>query len=59
MMVCRSGSGVEYVVMAKITAQMLMQRDVMSRMFVMDLMRVIYVLVLVLCESSTSIPSSL
>ena len=43
--------------MAEITAQMLMQRDVMSRMFVMDPMRVIPMLVLVLCESSISIPS--
>ena len=45
--------------MAEITAQMLMQRDVMFRMFVTDPMHVILVLVLVLCESSTSIPSLL
>jgi len=58
-MVCRIGSGVVSVVMAEISAQMLIQRDIMSRMFVMDPMRVIPVLVLVLCKSSTSIPSSL
>ena len=57
-MVHRIGSGVESVVTAEITAHMLMQRDVMSRMFKMDPMRVIPVIVLVLCESSTSIPSS-
>ena len=46
-------------VMAEITAQMLMHRDVMSRMFVMEPMRAIPVIVLVLCKLSTSIPSSL
>ena len=50
MVVRRIGSGVDSVVTAEITAQMLMQRDVMSHMFVMDPMRVIPVLVLVLCK---------
>ena len=49
MMVRRIGSGAESDVMAEITAQMLMHRDVMSRMFEMEPMRVIPVLVLVLC----------
>ena len=44
MMVRRIGSEAESVVMAKITAQMLMHRDVMSCMFVIDPMRVIPVL---------------
>ena len=59
MMVRRIGSGAESEVMAEITAQMLMHRDVMSCMFVMDLMRAILVLVLVLCKLSTSMPSLL
>ena len=59
MMVRRIGSGAESKVMAKITAQMLMQKDVMPCIFVIDPMQVIPVLVLVLCESSTSIPSLL
>ena len=58
-MVRKIGSGAESEVVAEITAQMLMQRDVMSRMFVMDPMWVIPVLVLVLCKSSTSIPNLL
>ena len=58
MAVRRIGSGDKSKVMAKITAQMLMQRDVMSRMFVMDPMSVIPVAVFVLCKSSTSIPTS-
>ena len=59
MMVRRIGSGAESEVMAEITAQMLMHMDVMSLMFVMEPMRAIPVLILVLCESSTSIPSLL
>ena len=57
MMMRRIGSGEESEVMAKITAKMLMQSDVMSRMFVMDLMRVIPVAVFALCKSRTSIPT--
>ena len=57
MMVRRIGSGDESKMMAKITAQMLMQRDVMSCMFVMDLMHVIPIAVFVLCKLSTSIPT--
>ena len=57
MIVRRIGSGDKSKVMAKITAQMLMQSDVMSRMFVMDLMRVIPVAVFALCKSRTSIPT--
>ncbi len=59
MMVQRIGSDDKSEVIAETTAQMLMQREVMSRMFVMEPMRAIPVLALVLCESSTSIPSSL
>ena len=47
MMVRRIGSGAVPEVMAEITAQMLMHRDVMSRMFVIEPMRVIPVLILV------------
>ena len=57
MMVRRIGSGDDSKVIAEITAQMMMQRDVMSRMFVMDPMCVIPVAFFVLCESSTSIPT--
>ena len=59
MMLHRIGSGAQSEVMAEITAQMLMHWEVMSRMFVMEPMRAIPVPVLVLCESSKSIPSSL
>ena len=59
MMVRRIGSGAVLEVMVEMTAQMLMHRDVMSRMLVMDPMRVIPVLILVLCESCMSIPRSL
>ena len=41
MMVRRMGSGAESVVMAEITAQMFMHRDVVSRMFALKPMRVI------------------
>ncbi len=58
-MVRRIGSGDESKVMAKSTAQMLMQREVMSHMLVMELMRAIPVLSFVLCKSSMSIPSFL
>ena len=50
MIVRRIGSGDDSEVMAEITAQMLMQRDVMSRMFVMDGMRMIPLLFL-FCEN--------
>ena len=59
MIVQRIGFGAVSDVMAEITAQTLMQRDVMSLMFVTAPMRAIPVLTFVLCESCTSIPSSL
>ena len=58
MMVCRIGFGAESMVMAEITAQMFIHRDIMSRTFAMDSMRVILVAVFVLCKLSTSIPTS-
>ena len=59
MMVRRIGSGAVSEVMAEMTAQMLMHRDVMSRMFVMEPMCAIPVLIFALCKSYTSIPSLL
>ena len=59
MIVRRIGSGAVSEVMEESTArQMLMHRVVMSCILVMDPMRAIPVLILVLCESCTSIPSS-
>ena len=48
MMVCMIGSGAVSEVMAEMTAQMLMHREVMSRMLVMEPMRAIPVLFFVL-----------
>ena len=45
-MVRRIGAGEESKVIAETTAQMFMQRDVMSRMFMMEPMRAISVLIL-------------
>ena len=53
MMVLRIVSGVVFVVIAVITSQMLIQRDVMSHMFVMNPIKVILVFVFKLCRSST------
>ena len=59
MTVPRTGSGHVSVVMAEITAQMLMHSGVIYCMLLMVSMQAIPVLVLVLCESITSIPVSL
>ena len=56
MIVHMIGSGDKSEVMAKTTAQMLMQSEVISHMFVMNPMHMIPVAVFVLCKSRTSIP---